>query len=95
MSFHQGNINEEFDGGEKFHSSPPAWSSCVVPLCLYQDPQSATADVTSVLQQQSPADPHNNRSFCHGPTLNVSQRLSYARRELCWEAYFCDRSQSY
>lgn len=82
MSFHQGNINEEFEGGKEFHSSPPAPRSCVVPLRLYRDLQSVTADVTPALKQESPADPYNNRPFCRCPVPSISQRPSYAGREI-------------
>lgn len=96
MSFHQGNINEEFEVEErgKFHRSPPACSSCVVPFCLYKDLRFLTADVTPALKQEGPADSCNNRSFCHCHVLSFSQPLPYAKRELRWE-YFYNRTWSY
>lgn len=97
MSFHQGNFSEEFkvEGREKFHRSPPAWSSCVVSFCLYKDLQFLIADATPALKQERPADSYNNRSFCHCHVLSISQPLPYARRELRQEKYFCNRAWSY
>lgn len=63
--------------------------------CLYKDLQFLIADVTPVLKQEGPADPCNNRSFCHCHVLSISQPFPYARRELRWEKYFYNRAWSY